>query len=508
MNPQNQDAAILETGNDTETNPIDLGREPERMNWMKSASLGKAIFVEAVSVSHVQEIVSDKTNYPSPIRPAGQILSPTSICSNDGGTTVSTLKLNRIHGIQYVQVPDKHDQGGETIPCLDVECGTTLRDAQMYAHRHSLELPFAGENGMATIGGSCFAVVKDSSIGLPPIKGMGLGDVASMLWSVDIVQSDGLLKTYYVMNRDDNDDDEEEGTRQELFNEFFQGLLDSYGTQGIAVRMLLTLRPKTPTTTTLRVFPFKNNDTSNSQQCANILLETWEKASDSHGNILGMISNRKKYVLVEERIPTENAKHTFAPFSFILVHFYHWLKRIIIQSGSPPLWINFLQFLSGSFLLRFNTPCRRPGNYYDDIPMEQNKVTFTFASFPMDEFTEIATSLLDFIHSYETNYAFTPQGMAMYVINISGQRIAGPFLGSKDEYRFCFDPIHNKPNDEEWESFLIAFNNLAKKKGGRPCLNQTLMLDRDNSYGALAISSDHTSPRFVSSWLENFLVDD
>ena len=41
------------------------------------------------------------------------------------------------------------------------------------------------------------------------------------------------------------------------FNGEFQDLMDSYGTQGIAVRMLLVMRPRTPTTTTLTVFPSK-----------------------------------------------------------------------------------------------------------------------------------------------------------------------------------------------------------------------------------------------------------
>jgi len=60
--------------------------------------------------------------------------------------------------MKYVQVPNEHDQAGEIVPCMDVECGVTLRDAQIYAHKNSLELPFSGEIGMATIGGTAFAV--------------------------------------------------------------------------------------------------------------------------------------------------------------------------------------------------------------------------------------------------------------------------------------------------------------------------------------------------------------
>ena len=402
--------------NDQSSDDIFTDEGYHQMNWMKSASVKNAIFVEATSVSHVQEIVQDNINYPSPVRPAGHILSPTAICSNSGGTTLSTLKLNSIHGIKYVQVPNGHAQAGETVLCMDVECGVTLRDAQIYAHKNSLELPFAGEIGMATIGGTAFAVTKDSSIGMPPVKGMGLGDVASMIWSIDVVKSDGQLKKYCIMNKEDG-----------RFNGEFQDLMDSYGTQGIAVRMLLVMRPRTPTTTTLTVFPLKKTEMSHAQ-CTKHLFELWKKASNINGNILALVALRKRYVLVEERLPTEEARHTFAPFSFLLVHFYHWLKRITIQRGWPPFWLSFLRLLSGTFVLRFNSPCRRPGNYYDkDVPLEKDKITFTFASFPMNRFTDIATSMLDFILSYEQKHGFTPEAIGMYVVNISDQRITGPF---------------------------------------------------------------------------------
>jgi len=80
---------------------------------------------------------------------------------------------------------------------------------------------------------------------------MGLGDVASMIWSVDVVESDGQLKTYCIMNKEDGQ-----------FNGEFQDLMDTYGTRGIAVRMLLVMRPKPPFTTTLTVFPLQKAKTS------------------------------------------------------------------------------------------------------------------------------------------------------------------------------------------------------------------------------------------------------
>ena len=63
-------------------------------------------------------------------------------------------------------------------------------------------------------------------------------------------------------------------------------------------------------------------------------------------------------------------------------------------------------------------PCHCPGNFYDkDVPLEKDKITFTFASFPMNRFTDTdtATSMLNFILTYEQKHGFSPESIAMYV---------------------------------------------------------------------------------------------
>ena len=150
-----------------------------------------------------------------------------------------------------------------------------------------------------------------------------------------------------------------------------------------------------------------------------------------------------------------------------------------------------------------------PGNFYnEDIPLEKDKVTFTFVSFPMDRYREFSTSVLHFILDYEKTHGFVPNGIAVYIVKISCQRIAGPCQRSSlgEQFKFSFDPIYHNPNDTDWDTFLISFNTFARENGGRPCLNQTLMLEHDKAYGASAISTgSNTSQRFVSSSLQAFL---
>jgi FAD/FMN-containing dehydrogenase len=211
------------------------------VNWMKNFESHPAVFVEGSSVTDVQEIVKNVSKYPSSLRPCGAVLSPTAIHSNDGGTSVGLTKLNTIHGLQTVPV-----KSGEVVTVIDTECGVTLRELEKYAHKNGMELPFSAEIGISTIGGTAFTTTKDSAIGDSPVPGMGIGDVASCLFAVTMVKDDGELEEYCVVDKTTG-----------AFDSFFQVLLDSIGTQGIVVRMLVTVRPKTPVTTTLHVFPHK-----------------------------------------------------------------------------------------------------------------------------------------------------------------------------------------------------------------------------------------------------------
>lgn len=128
-------------------------------------------------------------------------------------------------------------------------------------------------------------MLKDSAIGLPSSKDTGIGDVASTLLSADVVESNGEIKTYCVVNEDGE------------FDVSFPGLLDSYGCQGIVVRMLLTLRPQIPITSTLKVIPFSKKKIQLKR------LRTLLMKCGKNGNTFIFIStakNRKGYVAVEE----------------------------------------------------------------------------------------------------------------------------------------------------------------------------------------------------------------
>ena len=57
-------------------------------NWMKTVEYSPAVVVNVTSVQEVQQIVRNEIEYPSPVRAAGNILSPSAVHSNTTGTTV------------------------------------------------------------------------------------------------------------------------------------------------------------------------------------------------------------------------------------------------------------------------------------------------------------------------------------------------------------------------------------------------------------------------------------
>ena len=461
----------------------------KKMNWMKTVSINQSVFVEASSATEVQLIVKQEDMFPSPIRPAGRILSPSSIHSNEGGTTISTVSLNTIYGVRKVQV--SHNGRLTTVSCIDCEPGVTLRELQLAAHKNDLEIPFSAEIGSATVGGTCFAVTKDSSIGEHPLKGLGLGDMASLLWSVQVVEDDGEIHEHCLFNRN--------GT----LNHHFQKLLDSYGSTCIAVRMMIMARPKTPLTTILDVSHFHWRNTEICKTKARQLYRDWQEISSKNGNIFCSISLVSDTILLERRLI---GRDLFAPLSAILSRIYTLLKRNVIQSGSDfPFLAKLLgkKLFRNSIFTRFYQQSRSPGNLYDlDIPINTPKLSFTNVAFSIEKFPKVMTGILRFTREYEISHNYKPNMFAIYFVKLSGRRVAGPY-SLESTHAFFFDPTTNNPNDEKFMKYLVEFNNYAKSLGGKPSLNQTLCLESDPEFAATALSM-RPSKRFESEWLKQF----
>jgi len=457
------------------------------INWMRTVPVNASVYVEPSSVSEIQMIIRNEDMFPSPVRPAGRILSPSCISSNEGGTTISTANLTNIYGVKRV-IPGRDLTA---ISCIDCEPGVTLRELQIYANKNGLEIPFSAEIGSATVGGTCFAVTKDSSIGEHPLKGMGLGDMASMLWSVNVVEDDGEVHEYCIFDGNGS------------YDCHFQNLLDSYGVTCIAVRMMIVARPKTPLTTIIDIshFQWRNEDVCNKK--FDQIYQDWLKISSKHGNVLLSISLNSNMILLEHRLV---GKTLFAPFSTVLAKYYTWKKKRVLQRGGDyPFILKILsnKLLKNSVFTRFHQQSRSPGNHYDmDIPRDTPKLSFTNVAFPIEKFQEVMTGMLGFTREYEATYNYKPKMVATYIVKLSGIRAAGPY-SIKSSHVFFFDPTTDNPKDARFMRYVKAFNVHVKLLGGKPSLNQTLCLETDPTFGATALSIQPSS-RFETEWLKRF----
>lgn len=217
---------------------------------------------------------------PSPVRPAGKILSPPEINLNEGGTTISLRPMQKIHG------PVKTEDGN-IITCVHWDAGCTLRELLPFAHSQDLELPFSAEIDLSTVGGTAMAVTKDSPIGRTNTARDWATSAAftNCGWAVE---DDGGVHEYCVR-------DNETG-------KFDPGLFDSYGARGIVVRLWIVTRPQIPLTRTLHIFSLHRADLPERLQTLR------KKAAASNGNIFCSFGIQTNMRIVKERIFYENEK--------------------------------------------------------------------------------------------------------------------------------------------------------------------------------------------------------
>eukprot|EP00580_Thalassiosira_gravida_P001724 CAMPEP_0201602484 /NCGR_PEP_ID=MMETSP0492-20130828/3197_1 /ASSEMBLY_ACC=CAM_ASM_000837 /TAXON_ID=420259 /ORGANISM="Thalassiosira gravida, Strain GMp14c1" /LENGTH=487 /DNA_ID=CAMNT_0048066015 /DNA_START=198 /DNA_END=1661 /DNA_ORIENTATION=+ len=466
-------------------------------NWMKTTTTTPLKLIHVRSVDHIQAVVASTDKYPSPIRPTGSILSHTDIHSNDGGTTLLMSNMNKIYGIKTHRYARKRDDGTkkvEEVVCIETDPCATLREIQLYAQKYGYELPFSAEIGLATVGGTIFVTSKDSSIGKSPIYGSGLGDIGSCVFSFTVVDEIGNLCQYNLFD--------EHGE----FDMDFQSMLDSHGTQGIAVKIFLAVRKKVPVTIDIHIAERFGGDSSDIAHC---IYNTWRNASSNDGNVFAAIGCQSGFWWLEERIPTANKPNQQAPLSRVLSPILLWLKNYIFERCHMISPLRWLSCLSGSMWLRLKLDSRPAGfSYNKDIPDNERKLSFSNCAFPTTSFVDVVTEGLDFVRAYKLKYGFEPHALATIFVEQSGKRLAGGYhrkkVSKEDTHTFVFDPVHQHPKDPEWHKFLDSFHIWQRQKGGVPSITQSFHIEhQDLAWGSLAVHGK-PSPRFTNNFIQQF----
>jgi len=451
---------------------------------MKSSCTTPKAYVEACNILHVQQVVRDQKTYPSPLRAVGNVLSPSDIHQNTDGSIIAMHRLTKIYGIVELC-----GQGQDKIECLKAQAGATFADVNEWLHKQKMEMSFCAEIGSATLGGTCFTTTKESSVG-PVTPSGGLGDFASCVMGIDLVDTNGELQQHRLFDENGEMDSS------------FQVLLSSEGTQGIAVVVYIAARECIPVTTQVNFLPFTNNGTEN-VQLAKRLQAMYEKRHENDGNIFAIISCVAGYACVEERAVCTKKTCCRSPLGFIVKPIYVPIKKMCFQTCSNPSIFKFAYPLNGSWFLRYHEAHRRPGFRYPDVPVEKRRLTFSYASFDYISFTTTVENGMAFIQRYKKQSGFSPDGMAIYFVTRSGFRAAGPYAGKGQGTSFSFDPIFHDPLDKGWLKFCEAFTVWADENGGRPSLNQTPQIQTVPKFGSLCVAGI-PEPRFTSKWMQQF----
>lgn len=70
------------------------------------------------------------------------------------------------------------------------------------------------------------------------------------------------------------------------YDKTFQSMLDSHGTRGIAVEIMLAIRKKTPVTINTHIIHRKEDDSSDVAEC---IYNKWRYAKSKEGNVFAAI---------------------------------------------------------------------------------------------------------------------------------------------------------------------------------------------------------------------------
>ena len=120
-------------------------------NWSGQYTRKPGVYVIPETIEELQEIITNKDKYPSPVVAIGSVHS-NSVCYIVRGGTAMYVKQ-----IHYIHEPTDH--------AVIVGAGMELIEVHRFLAIRNLQLPFTPEIGNATIGSIACCCLKDAANG-------------------------------------------------------------------------------------------------------------------------------------------------------------------------------------------------------------------------------------------------------------------------------------------------------------------------------------------------------
>jgi FAD/FMN-containing dehydrogenase len=392
--------------------------------------------VRPTTVEQLQGILKDRQRYPGPVRAMGSYHSLTP-CASSPGTIVDMKGLNRIVSID----PQKLT--------MTAQGGLEMIEANHALRKQQLQFILNIEIGNMTLGSAACCHTKDA------LDGVGLGQVNSFVTAMKWVSPSGTLEE---ASEDDTP-------------ELMPLMRASYGLAGIVYEVTFKIKP-------LEIvrFDYQVHDV------ASLTQDQISQVIASNDSMVCWTVGHK--VVIQTRNQATELRHEFLAgsrrfgWSFLAA----FSGRALRQHSHSTELTNKLEDLGSGIELGFYELLSATGGFtlenpdkmidYSKTP-QSARYAFTFWAFPRNEWVKNLNDYVAFADNYFADHGFRcnmPLG-SYFIRQDTSSLLSYTFDGDV----ISLDPIHSPsdPDKAAWATFLRAFNDWSSERGGRPLLNQS-----------------------------------
>ncbi|WP_159731781.1 FAD-binding protein [Methylosinus sp. Ce-a6] len=422
-------------------------------NWGGHRSTRPAVYVEPIRYADVQAVVRDVARFPTPVNPAGSLLSVAPAFVNDGGTLVCMRKLDEILGVET-------DARGRTV--VRVQAGCRLKKLNMWLQARRLEIPFQAEIGEATVGSVAVGDTKESSLDAP-------GYFSAHVVEITYVDEAGALRVI---------SDHADGSA-------FQEFKCSFGLSGIVVECLVETRPATLCRSDVSIIVYETP-----AQLSEDLLARRGRCDA----LLAIVFLDRLACVYDERFQAGPGSVT-PESSQPQCEAFRAAKRLAIQRGFDGVEVpqpKGLVYSRADFVNEYWRPER-----------SEKRLDFQYYEHDVSQLARVVEETYAFTGDFARETGFAPNGWAAYFVRRPRAELKpfGLYSGGPG-VSFSFDPISSDPDEPRWREFSRRYNELAIRTfGARVSPIQTQWLKK----GDVAIPRRLARPRFTTAYFAEFL---
>ena len=413
-----------------------MAHTPTIVNWSRNVTTRPAVVARPTRVDEVRDILTDTTTYPSPVRALGHYHSTTRCAEADGGTLVEMTGMGRV-----LEVTDTH---------VRAEAGAVYLDVLKLLVRKGLNFYVDLQVGNVTLGSMACCDSKDGSY--PDVY----GQFGAYLTHMKLVRPDG-----EVVDIDDGD------------AELFAAARSSYGLFGIVVEVTFRIRRLEP-------ISIRHRNYSTTE-----FIERLPQFFERDGSMMMYLFPFAERVTVQLRGPGDPRRRrnrwlwpvrnwcvadAVALYSrFLTVIPFAWLRYALLRGFDA-----VARLVLSVFLRSKNT---RPSDQATNYKHRPKLAYFSFSifAFPQDDYPRILMAYQAFCRDHYRKHRYRPD---LLTVGYRVKRCRYSLLSySYDGDVMTIDPVGTGGPD--WDRFIDAFNEFARRHGGIPLFNQSPRLRRE-----------------------------